>query len=66
MSKAKFAKEVIVYICDWCDKEPILAVAESMDDIPCDIGDGKGAIVGVYSLTRTARFTVERKIEEKQ
>ena len=57
----KMPKEITVYVYDYDeDGTPILAVANSVEDISEDHENKK---VGIYTLNRTATFRVKRELK---
>jgi len=62
MAKQKifYPTEIIVYVCDWLDGKPVFAIAETPDDIPEDVGEGR---VAMYTRAATGKFMVQRRID---
>lgn len=60
MKKIKMTKEILVYVCDWDNGEPLYAIASNVDEIPEDCD---GQIVGNYVLNYTSTFKVKRELQ---
>ena len=54
-----FPKELLVYVCDYDNGEPVYGVTENVNDLPEDIVPG----IGVYTLNRVAAFKVTRELQ---
>lgn len=59
MAKKKpMPKQIYIYVSDWVDREPVYAVARSLEEVPEDVHP----IIGVYELVREARMIVTRDL----
>lgn len=60
MKKSKLPKNIIVYICDYDDGKPVLAVSDNgVSGIP---EDSAGELMGIYKLVQSGRLKVSKTI----
>lgn len=59
MSK-KLPKQILVYVSDHVDDQPVYAVANGVEEIPEDVD---GEEVGVYALTHVRQFRMVRELK---
>lgn len=60
-NRFKLPHEILVYLADWVDGEPIYAVALTVNQIPHDC---VGAKVGTFVLNQTYNFGIKRTLSE--
>ena len=58
---AKLPKEILIYVCDYVDGEPLYGVVLRAEDIPYE---ADGDSVGVYTLNRACAFRVRRELND--
>ena len=58
--KKTFPGSIFVYVCDNDGDLPILAVANSLDEIP---EDDHGSIIATYELRTQQKLTVTRSLD---
>src|SRR5262245_32543508 len=54
----KYKHRIFVYVCDFDKGEPVLAVADKLENVPIDCLDDK---VALYELKETSLVKIERK-----
>lgn len=55
----KMPKEILVYVCDYDDGQPIFAAVRNMSEIPEDVDGEK---VGVYILNKECKLKIKREL----
>lgn len=56
----KMPKKILVYVCDYSNGVPILAVATKLDEIP---EDKNGVVVGEYERIAVSKLAITRELK---
>lgn len=58
----KYDKSIYLYVCDYLEGVPVLAVAKTLNDIP---EEDLPAVVGLYELRGTQKIRAKREIVKR-